>query len=274
MTPPLARLLSETSFGFRGESASGALSLKTMRGSAHYRTGLAHHRVGGKQALLLNDGTPYRVEVEPGTHSFCVFLHPLALSLAPLAEDRGPGLRFLERTLTLPPGVQPLLDTLRTRHGAGTLDPLTLDTLTLRLLDGLIGEDREAWRSLGGLHVQSPARRAELARRLHRARDTLDALALGPVGLMDAARASGLSVAHMARGYTRLFGETPLTTVTRRRMSEARRLLQREGLPVREVAWRVGYTSVTTFTRTYARWHGHSPGSSRRIGEVAAQPDP
>lgn len=268
MTAPLARLLNEESFGYAGESAFGALSLKTMRGTAHYWTGQARHRAGGEQALLLNEGTSYRVEVEPGTRSFCIFLNPGVLTLAPLAEDAGAHLRFLERTLTTPPPIWALLGTLRTRHEARTLDPLALDTLALRLLDLLVGEDREAWRAADGLPALSPARRAELARRLFRARDTLDALALGPVGLGDAARASGLSPAHLARGYARLFGETPLTTVTRRRMAEARRLLEEEGLPVAEVTWRVGYASVTTFTAAYARWHGQTPGRARRIGEV------
>lgn len=263
---PLARVLNELPFGFTGESALGALSLKTMRGRAHYRTGRARHRVGGEQALLLNHGTPYRVEVEPDTRSFCLFLHPLLLRRGALEEDGDGELCFLERTLLLPPPLRALLDILRARHETGTLDTLTLDTLTLRLLDGLTAEDRLAWRAADRLSTQSPARRAELVRRLHRARDTLDALALGPVTLADAAGASGLSVAHMARGYTRLFGETPLTTVTRRRMDEARHLLEGGHLPVREVAWRVGYASVTTFSGAYARWHGVSPGRARRSG--------
>ena len=274
MTPPLVRVLNELSFGYSGESAQGALSLKTMRGQAHYRAGRTHYRVGGERALLLNLGTSYRVEVEPGTRSLCVFLHLEALAAMPFAEDRPQPLRFLERNLTLPPTAWTVLETLRQRQEAGTLDPLARDTLALRLLDLLTGEDEEAWRTADRLGVQfvvrSPARRAELVRRLFRARDTLEALALGPVTLPDAAAASGLSVAHMGRSYARLFGETPLTTVTRQRMTEARRLLT-EGLPAQEVTWRVGYTSVPTFTRTYARWHGHTPGQARRIGEAGEE---
>jgi AraC-like DNA-binding protein len=47
----------------------------------------------------------------------------------------------------------------------------------------------------------------------------------------------------------------------RRRL--ALRLIRKEGLPVKEAAWRLGYSDPAAFSRAFKRWTGASPRDLR-----------
>jgi AraC-like DNA-binding protein len=87
-------------------------------------------------------------------------------------------------------------------------------------------------------------------------------LAAGPVRIDAVARALGCSRQTL---YRRLKAEgltfARLLDGLRRRL--ALRFVREQGLPVKEAAWRLGFSDPAAFSRAFKRWTGTSPGAAR-----------
>lgn len=66
------------------------------------------------------------------------------------------------------------------------------------------------------------------------------------------------------------FGVTPASLVASLRMSEARRLVQEDDLPICEIGRSVGFGNHAAFTRAFARYFGRTPSSLRNSRSRAA----
>lgn len=79
------------------------------------------------------------------------------------------------------------------------------------------------------------------------------------------ARRAGVSRATLAKRFTDLVGEPPLTYLTRWRMTVAAdRLAERPDLTLAEVAREVGYADAFTFSSAFKRVQGVNPSDHRR----------
>jgi AraC-like DNA-binding protein len=74
------------------------------------------------------------------------------------------------------------------------------------------------------------------------------------------AKAAALSRSAFFEHFTRTVGMPPMEYLLAWRMAVARDLLRRQGLPVAEVAERVGYSSASTFSTAFSRVVGQPPG--------------
>jgi AraC-like DNA-binding protein len=74
---------------------------------------------------------------------------------------------------------------------------------------------------------------------------------------------SGLSQVHLDRLFVREFGITTGKYWERRRLEFAQQCLQTSGLPVKEISWRLGFTSDSYFIAWFRRLKGESPGRFR-----------
>jgi len=79
------------------------------------------------------------------------------------------------------------------------------------------------------------------------------------------ARAVGLSRATLARRFTRVIGEPPLTYLGHWRMRLAADLIRSSDLTVAEIASAVGYQSEAALSRLFRRVMGLPPGAYRRV---------
>jgi len=77
----------------------------------------------------------------------------------------------------------------------------------------------------------------------------------------------GLSLKCLLHGFKEMYGETPVQLLRRERLSLARRLVEEDRLPLKEVAWRVGYHHVTNFVNAFSAEYGVPP---RRMGRQRA----
>lgn len=93
-----------------------------------------------------------------------------------------------------------------------------------------------------------------------------------PLDLPALAGIVNLSVTHVVRQFKRVFGETPHQYLYRRRIERAQWLLRTTDLPIARIANEVGYDSLGTFTRTFGRLVGETPGRHRARGPIAAAP--
>ncbi|MGW2521949.1 AraC family transcriptional regulator [Streptomyces sp. NPDC001617] len=138
--------------------------------------------------------------------------------------------------------------------GSDAIVTSLLDTLLLYVLRAWWQRDRKGtgWSAA----LADPAVAAAL-RAIHG--DPAHPWTVGELGA-----AGGLSRAAFARRFTALVGEPPLVYLTWWRMTTAGRLLRDEGLPLRQVAERAGYTSEFAFAKAFKREYGVAPGRYRR----------
>jgi AraC-like DNA-binding protein len=108
------------------------------------------------------------------------------------------------------------------------------------------------------------------ARHLLRARDLIDARYREPLDVRAMARAARLSPAHFSREFRRAFGEPPHQYLLTRRMERAAALLCTTDRSVGEICLMVGLRSVGSFTTTFGRTFGVSPGAYRAAAPPAA----
>jgi AraC-like DNA-binding protein len=86
-----------------------------------------------------------------------------------------------------------------------------------------------------------------------------------PHRLNDLADAAGLSVPHFSVLFRQQTGYSPIDYLTRQRVQQACRLLDRTDAAISEIAALVGYDDPYYFTRCYGRVMGYSPRSYRSM---------
>ncbi|NVB41428.1 AraC family transcriptional regulator [Pseudenhygromyxa sp. WMMC2535] len=84
--------------------------------------------------------------------------------------------------------------------------------------------------------------------------------------IADLARAAGMSRASFAERFSRRVGMPPMTYLQEWRMAIAKDALQRQQLPLSEVAELIGYRSASAFSTAFSRHTGCSPSEFSRSG--------
>ena len=108
-------------------------------------------------------------------------------------------------------------------------------------------------------------------RRLSRARERLALLDVSPT-IAELAREAETSPFHFIRLFEAAFGTTPHQYRVHVRIAEARRLLA-SGQPVTDVCMAVGFSSLGSFSASFARRVGQAPSIyQRRMRTVVAVP--
>ena len=115
--------------------------------------------------------------------------------------------------------------------------------------------------------AQSPL----LIRRLLRAKDRMDGAPHEDWTIAQLAEVSAVSAAYFAREFRKAFGLPPHRYLLTRRIERATALLCDTDLPITDIAFQTGWTSLGTFGRVFRDVTGHSPGDLR-VRERAAGP--
>lgn len=95
------------------------------------------------------------------------------------------------------------------------------------------------------------------------------------VGAM--AEVAGMTKAAFAKTFTALLRQSPNDFVSRARLHKAARLLETTPLPIKAVAWSVGFASRSHFSRAFKAAYGTDPSAYRRSGvqhEESSEPPP
>ena len=82
--------------------------------------------------------------------------------------------------------------------------------------------------------------------------------------LTEVAKYSCMSQYHFSRVFTKVFGESPITFVTRLRIEKAKQMLVTEQISISEICVNVGYCSIGSFSSLFKRNVGMSPSQYRR----------
>lgn len=111
-------------------------------------------------------------------------------------------------------------------------------------------------------------------RRLLRARDLMDRSYARPLDVDQLARVALMARSHFIREFRRVFGETPYRYLQRRRVERAMFMLRHGTDSVTEVCAEVGFTSLGTFSRTFAAIVGVPPTAYREASAGTPQEAP
>lgn len=103
------------------------------------------------------------------------------------------------------------------------------------------------------------------ARHLLRTKDLIDARYREPLDVPTLAHAARLSEAHFTREFRRVFAETPHQYLLTRRLERAAALLRNTDRSISAVCFAVGLKSVGSFTTSFGRAFGVSPGAYRAL---------
>ncbi len=120
--------------------------------------------------------------------------------------------------------------------------------------------------ALPRLDTPAPSMRvsAAMRRQMQRARERIEAGLAEPLSIAGLAQELGMS----SRGFRRQFHAVHGVPVARflrdQRLQHARRLLEREGMGVAQVAYAVGFASPANFATAYRQRFGVSPSEARR----------
>jgi AraC-like DNA-binding protein len=278
--PPVPARLGDRSFVLHERArrytwtGMGSLSIKSFRGGrAVYEVGGGRYAVDDRTYLVLNQGTPYTIEFDADApvESFCVFfedgladdvLRSLTAGTGRLLDEPQPdasSLQFFERTYPHDGLLSPALFRLRDDPDRAADDRLWLDERLRGLASRLLAAHELVRRETQRLHAERAGTREELYRRLHRARDYVEACYEEPLRLDQLASVACLSTNHFLRTFRQAFGRTPHQYLMERRLQRARELLSRTELAVTEVCLSVGFESLGSFSRLFRRRFGTSP---------------
>lgn len=109
---------------------------------------------------------------------------------------------------------------------------------------------------------------------LRSARDLMDLRYPEPLDLDRMAAEAGFSKFHFARAFKDVYGETPASYLTRRRVERAKDLLRSANLTVTEVCMLVGFSSLGSFSTRFSGLVGMSPSAFQRASAARGGPPP
>lgn len=271
-----SRKLEET-----GEHISRLSIRCTLSGEQRYRVGRHEHLVTPSNYLVVNQGQRYQTSFESNTEQEMILVafkpgyaealqRTLSASLDQLLSDPckpvGDEVRFFEQTYDHDPVIAGLFGRLRVLMDTplSVKRELDLDDLYDTLLARLFHVHHRLHDSMGNLGDVRYPTRVELFRRLHIARDFMEANALQQVTLEQAAQAACLSVHHFKRSFRALFLITPHQYLVKKRIEKAKQLLNNTSLPVADVCTATGFENASSFIRLFKQHVGTTPLSYRK----------
>jgi AraC family transcriptional regulator len=164
--------------------------------------------------------------------------------------------------------VTPVLAFIKAHVLLGVDDEAWYEEQLLFLLERMRAHRDQLLMSIEGLRLVRAATRREIYRRIGLATDFLHTNYAQPVELAELAKVAFLSKYHFLRLFKLVHGLTPFDYLQRKRTCVALRLLQSSGLPMNDVAARVGFARRATLAQQIKRWTG------RTVTQIRTSPAP
>jgi AraC family transcriptional regulator len=278
--PSLNLVIRARSSAQRIEMHPTSLSLHSVyKGRELHEVGRARFAVTPQRYLILNDGQRHAQSSEELTEHLAVrFRTGLGAEVYTAAAapnerqleqpDYRLPLEFYERTYPRDGQLSQLLGILIAFIWAEVKqDPLeqALQPIIERLL--VLHRDLEA-----EIERQPAAKRStreELFRRLHVARDFIEASYLEQINLHGIADVANLSPHHFLRLFKQSFQITPYQFVTKKRLELARTWLRDSDKDVTDICFDLGFDSLGTFSRSFKARFGLPPSQYRVVARAA-----
>jgi AraC-type DNA-binding domain-containing proteins len=260
-----------------GSSPPGNLVLGTLLGGAGTIDADGNEgrtwRAGGSPYILslADREIAYRIEANEKWRAVTLLLEPEALEDLASEEQLPPIVRAV-----LDNGYLPVLEVLKADR--------TIARLAHELFDSPYrGRMGKLWRESKALELlacqldrlaeSSPVRPDLNARDVLRIREVHEMLLSdlrSPPDIQALAVAARMSPRRLNQGFRQIYGMTVFEALLEARMQAAHYMVREcPEVPLKNVAWQVGYNQLSNFINAYRRRFGISPGQDRRSGESA-----
>jgi AraC family transcriptional regulator len=250
---------------------STSLALFTViRGHEMHEVGRARFAVTPYRYLILNEATRHAHRIEDDTEVISLRFRPdlgtdvrTAFGASHEQQLERPdfrleSFRFFERTYPQDPRLSHLIGLLRAFIWTGVGQD-ALEQAMQPVLEHLLTLHRHLEPEIERLPAAKRSTREELFRRLHTARDFIEASFLEPLDLTGIADVVNMSPHHFLRLFKEAFQVTPYQLVIARRLEKAKQLLLTGNSSVTDVCFDLGFESLGSFSRDFKRRFGISP---------------
>jgi AraC-like DNA-binding protein len=147
------------------------------------------------------------------------------------------------------------------KHGFD--DELWLEDELYALLKCLLEIHRKTGQEIHKIKAVKKSTKIEIYKRISKAKEYLDENFMKEIKIEDAAKAAYMSPFHFLRHFKMIFDETPYQYITRNRIDKAFDLILRTDMPITEVCFEVGFSSLSSFSWLLKQKYGMSPETMR-----------
>lgn len=171
-------------------------------------------------------------------------------------ENKRGGLYYRFSTMTIP--MQAAVHQIFQCPYQGSMKRIFLEAKALELISHLMAYH------FGETVEKKDTSRVRDRKQIVMARDILLEHMETPLTLAELARHAGLSETKLTRGFREMYGTSVFSYLRSHRIDKARMLLEKGEMSVTEIAYAVGYSSPSHFTRTFAKNYGSTPSNYLR----------
>lgn len=258
------------------------LSIKSFyNGIARYQVQQRNYVVNERNYLILNDCTRYNLIIDnkTPTESFCVFFTSdfvcQTVSELRATEDQRlnlsfketGGIKLVERNYLH--GGQVSKSLLRGRRlSTLPMSEMEKEEFYRTLLNAILYQNSDSLKEVNLLTAKKKATREELYRRLLYAKDFIDCNYAEDLSLEKIAQVAMLSENHLLRNFNQFFNTSPFQYITRLKINEAKRQILETDRSITDIAFNLGYLSLSNFSYYFKKVVGLSPVELRKKGDL------
>jgi AraC-like DNA-binding protein len=134
----------------------------------------------------------------------------------------------------------------------------------LELAGHIVRTQQNMTREMMNLPAKSSATRKELYKRLNKAKHIISESISSPLEISTLAKEVALSESHFFRSFKSTFGISPHQYFLKKKFETAVHSLRKSTIPIKEIAYNVGFDDVSSFGRTFKQLYRLSPGNYRK----------
>jgi len=252
----------------------GCLSIKcALNGREYYEANNTAYAVDDTCFLILNEGQVYSSYIysERPVESFTInFSEPFTRTLLDSLFTHDPlgggphataarSMEFIERVYPHDNSISPILTALYRQSQRTKRDTAAITEQYYLLLEKMVLLHSRVDQEIKKVKAAKASTRKELYRRLHFAKDYVDARYMNNVTLSELAGVACLNPAYFLRQWKKYFGGTPHRYLMLKRVSAAAALLVTTRHSVTEVCYLVGYEDISSFIKLFRRQYQITP---------------
>jgi AraC family transcriptional regulator len=136
------------------------------------------------------------------------------------------------------------------------------EEMFLGLAESVIKHEFENLKKLDSLSSLKTSTKKEILKRLLLGKNFIDDNFRENIEVSEIAKLSCLSEFHFFRSFKEAFGISPHNYLIKRRLAEAKNLLQSNNSTVGEIAFRCGFADIHSFSKSFKKHFGYSPSQA------------
>ncbi len=256
------------------------LSIKcAFNGREFYKLRNTTYAVNDSNFLLLNEGNRYEsyINSDSVTESFTLnFTRNNIKALTAFVSDtgdkiiddpfkeKGNDFRVFEKLYSHNCTTHSYVRAIKNYYSNTYNDPRQLVEILYLFLEELICFNNATSCEIEQVQAKKRTTREEIYKRLHIVRDYLASCYDENICLEDLSKICFLNPFHLLREFKKYFKTTPHKYLTHVRMQEAKKLIEKNSNSLFDIAIRVGYEDVSSFSKLFKNHFGISPQIYRK----------